>query len=108
MPLVTGLEALSPTTDDLKGFAAAFGTSASGPLFRLAGHTPEAAEARRSPRAVGAAAAAAAGTGRLGQLDSSSHEVVDLGEAELHAAYATLDSGGADDVQLVSMLRTSR
>ena len=92
VPLVTGLEALSPTADDLKGFAAAFGTSASVPLFHLAGHTPEAA---------GAAAALLAESGG----GSGSHEIVNLGEAELRAAYSTLDSGAAagDAVQLVSL-----
>ena len=105
VPLVTGLEALSPTTDDLKGFAAAFGTSASVPLFHLAGHTPEAAEAAAALAASGGGGGGGGGGdgGGSGSLDGSSHEVVDLGEAELHAAYATLDSGGADDVQLVSL-----
>ena len=42
MPLVTGLEGLSPTQDDLKAFSAAFGTSASAPLFHMRAHTPEA------------------------------------------------------------------
>lgn len=45
VPLVTGLEATSPTADDLKGFAAAFATTASAPTFHLRGITPEAADA---------------------------------------------------------------
>ena len=99
VPLVTGLEGLSPTADDLKGFAAAFGTSAQSPLFHLAGHTPEAAEAAAALLAATGAAAAAEG----GAARPRAHEVVELGAAELRGAFATLDSGGADAVQLVSL-----
>ena len=42
VPLVVGLEGASPSTDDLKAFAAAFATTASAPTFHLAGITPEA------------------------------------------------------------------
>ena len=43
VPLVVGLEHASPSPDDLKGFAAAFATTASAPTFHLARVTPEAA-----------------------------------------------------------------
>ena len=52
-PLVVGLETASPSTDDLKAFAAAFATTASAPTFHLAGTTPEAAGVAGAP--IGAA-----------------------------------------------------
>lgn len=42
VPVVTGLELTNPSSDDLKGFSAAFATTASAPMFHLAGITPEA------------------------------------------------------------------
>uniref|UniRef100_A0A6U3VY30 Phosphomevalonate dehydratase large subunit-like domain-containing protein n=1 Tax=Octactis speculum TaxID=3111310 RepID=A0A6U3VY30_9STRA len=46
IPLITGLDQLintvPPTIDDLKAFSAAFGTTASTPLFHMAGVTPDA------------------------------------------------------------------
>ena len=42
VPLVTGLEHLNPTTDDLKGLCAAFGTMSGAPMLHISGHTPEA------------------------------------------------------------------
>lgn len=42
IPLITGLEALLPTSDDHKAFSAAFATTSSVPMFHIAGHTPEA------------------------------------------------------------------
>lgn len=41
VPVVTGLEDLEPSADDLKAFAAAFATASSAPMFHLAGITPE-------------------------------------------------------------------
>ena len=52
-PLVVGLERASPSTDDLKAFAAAFATTASAPTFHLAGVTPEAVGVADAP--IGAA-----------------------------------------------------
>ncbi|PTB65259.1 hypothetical protein BBK36DRAFT_1121397 [Trichoderma citrinoviride] len=43
IPVVVGLEALRPSTDDLKAFGAAFATMASAPMFHIVGVTPEAA-----------------------------------------------------------------
>ncbi len=42
IPLITGLETLSPTLDDHKAFSAAFATTSSVPIYHIAGHTPEA------------------------------------------------------------------
>jgi predicted aconitase/predicted aconitase with swiveling domain len=42
IPIITGLETLKPSRDDLKAFSAAFATSAGAPMFHMAGITPEA------------------------------------------------------------------
>lgn len=42
IPLLTGLENLKPSTDDLKSLCAAFGTTSGAPMLHIAGHTPEA------------------------------------------------------------------
>ena len=42
VPLVTGLEAVRLTSDDLKSICAAFGTTSGAPMLHIAGHTPEA------------------------------------------------------------------
>jgi predicted aconitase/predicted aconitase with swiveling domain len=52
IPVLTGLEHLSPTPDDLKAMCAAFGTTSAAPMLHVRGHTPEAdlplaADARR-------------------------------------------------------------
>lgn len=52
IPVLTGLEHLSPTPDDLKAMCAAFGTTSAAPMLHARGHTPEgdlplAADARR-------------------------------------------------------------
>ncbi|KAL4785948.1 hypothetical protein BJX76DRAFT_322649, partial [Aspergillus varians] len=44
IPLITGLETTNPTMADLKAFGAAFATTASAPMFHIAGVTPEAAQ----------------------------------------------------------------
>lgn len=41
IPLLTGLENLNPSTDDLKSLCAAFGTTSGAPMLHIAGHTPE-------------------------------------------------------------------
>ncbi|KAL7819108.1 hypothetical protein V8C26DRAFT_396037 [Trichoderma gracile] len=43
IPVIVGLDALRPSTDDLKAFGAAFATTASAPMFHIVGVTPEAA-----------------------------------------------------------------
>lgn len=42
IPLVTGLEHMNVSRDDLKAFGAAFATTSSAPMFHIAGKTPEA------------------------------------------------------------------
>ena len=42
IPVITGLEGLTPTHDDLKAFGAAFATTSAAPMFHIAGITPEA------------------------------------------------------------------
>ncbi|WP_415184970.1 aconitase X [Phaeovulum sp.] len=42
IPLLTGLEHLTPTEDDLKAMCAAFGTTSAAPMLHVAGITPEA------------------------------------------------------------------
>lgn len=42
IPVVTGLETLTPSNDDLKAFGAAFATVSSAPMFHMVGVTPEA------------------------------------------------------------------
>ena len=42
IPVVSGLERMSPNADDLKAFGAAFATTASAAMFHLIGLTPEA------------------------------------------------------------------
>ncbi|KAJ6438949.1 cis-L-3-hydroxyproline dehydratase [Purpureocillium lavendulum] len=44
IPAVVGLQALSPSKDDLKAFGAAFATVSSAPMFHIVGVTPEAAD----------------------------------------------------------------
>ncbi|MEX0970740.1 MAG: aconitase family protein [Paracoccaceae bacterium] len=44
IPLLTGLEALQPSDDDLKALCAAFGTTSAAPMLHVAGHTPEAGD----------------------------------------------------------------
>ncbi len=41
IPVLTGLETVSPTSDDLKALCAAFGTTSAAPLLHIRGHTPE-------------------------------------------------------------------
>jgi predicted aconitase len=42
IPVITGLEDLKPSADDLKAFSAAFATIASAPMFHIVNITPEA------------------------------------------------------------------
>lgn len=42
IPVITGLEDLGPSSDDLKAFSAAFATSSSAPMFHMVKVTPEA------------------------------------------------------------------
>ncbi len=42
IPLLTGLERITASADDLKALCAAFGTTSAAPMLHVAGHTPEA------------------------------------------------------------------
>ena len=44
IPLIRGLEHLTPDKDDLKAFGAAFATTSAAPMFHIAGLTPEAGQ----------------------------------------------------------------
>jgi predicted aconitase/predicted aconitase with swiveling domain len=46
IPLITGLEHLTPDKDDLKAFGAAFATTSAAPMFHILGITPEAGQYR--------------------------------------------------------------
>lgn len=46
IPVLTGLEATSPSRDDLKAFSAAFATTSAAPMFHIVGITPEAPDLR--------------------------------------------------------------
>jgi hypothetical protein len=90
VPVVTGLETASPTRDDLKAFSAAFGTTASTPLFHLAGVTPEAPDVATA----------------LGGDDHGSSGAVrrSISRAALAAAFSRLNSSSASEVQLGDLI----
>jgi hypothetical protein len=70
IPLVTGLEALPASRDDLKAMCAAFGTTSGAPMLHVAGHTPE-ADRCRDPDA----------------------SIVSLGRGDFRAAWEELNQG---------------
>jgi predicted aconitase len=80
VPLIVGLERYAPTRDDLKAFGAAFATTASAPIFHLAGITPEAKSA-----------------GRAGSL---ARRIV-VTRADLRKSWNALNSADSTDVDLV-------
>jgi len=53
VPALTGIAHLRPTRDELKAFAAAFGTSGAAALFHIVGVTPEAADLQTALGAAG-------------------------------------------------------
>ena len=85
IPLITGLETLSPTLDDHKAFSAAFATTSSVPIYHIAGHTPEAEKAAETLRA-------------LSDLEST---VVDA--YDLYQSWQELNSATSDQVNLVCL-----
>ena len=71
VPILTGLEAACPTSDDLKALCAAFGTTSAAAMLHVRGHTPEA------------------------QLPSSAHaDCFDVTAADLARVWQTLNTGG--------------
>ena len=89
MAVLSGLEDAAPTADELKAFSAAFGTTAAAPLFHIAGVTPEAPTV-----------AAAVG---LGANDADEVEARDVSADDLRRAWAALDSGDDEAVQLIAL-----
>jgi predicted aconitase len=84
IPVISGLEAASPSQDDLKAFGAAFATTSSAPMFHIAGVTPEAPTIE-------------AATG------SPATRVVAVEKSDLQRCWHELDSAAESDVQLVSL-----
>jgi len=70
IPLVTGLEGVPASRDDLKAMCAAFGTTSGAPMLHVAGHTPE-ADRCRAPDA----------------------SIVSLGSNEFRGAWTELNQG---------------
>ena len=91
IPLITGFELISHlvTRDALKAFCAAFGTTASSPLFHLAYITPEAQDRNDIED----------------MLASCGDKKVVVSKQDLLRAYDTLDSGKGDgeDISLVAL-----
>ncbi len=79
IPLLTGLEVTSPSTDDLKALCAAFGTTSGAPMLHVAGHTPEA----------------------QGSLAADADEAV-VNRADLARVWGELNPG-PDDIDLVAI-----
>ena len=48
IPILTGLELISSTNDDLKALCATFGTTSAAPMLHVNGHTPESQMIRSS------------------------------------------------------------
>ena len=94
VPLVTGLEGIAISNDELKAFAAAFGTSGSAALFHIAGHTPEASGAR--------------GEHMLARADDDilPSQRRRLDAHALQRVYASLDATGASEL-LTATTRTA-
>ncbi|KAL7791852.1 hypothetical protein V8C37DRAFT_381545 [Trichoderma ceciliae] len=85
IPVIAGLDALRPSTDDLKAFGAAFATMASAPMFHIVGVTPEAGTLQDA----------------IGKRDGI--ESVHLDLRQLEAVWRTLNSAQDDSpVDLVS------
>lgn len=75
IPLITGLEDVAATEDDLKALCAAFGTTSAAPMLHVAGHTPEADLIADGADGV---SASAADLGRLWTQLNHGPEAVDL------------------------------
>eukprot|EP00929_Paragymnodinium_shiwhaense_P008015 TRINITY_DN111934_c0_g1_i1.p1 TRINITY_DN111934_c0_g1~~TRINITY_DN111934_c0_g1_i1.p1 ORF type:complete len:639 (-),score=84.44 TRINITY_DN111934_c0_g1_i1:434-2350(-) len=92
VPVVIGLEGLSISRDNLKAFAAAFGTTASVSMFHIAGVTPEATTLSEA----------------LGGQETA--ESLALSVADFKSAWTALDSGSgaaesaaSDKIDLVAL-----
>jgi predicted aconitase/predicted aconitase with swiveling domain len=85
IPVITGLEQVKPSRDDLKAFGAAFGTTSAAPMFHILGVTPEAATL---DQALG------------GKPPRKHHQVTPV---ELRVSWQELNSATDDSVDLVSL-----
>lgn len=85
IPVVSGIEGLRPSNDDLKAFGAAFATISSAPMFHVVGVTPEASTLEAvSPK-------------------GAVLPCVELGWAELALCWRKLNGAGAQQIDLVSL-----
>ncbi len=75
IPLLTGLEGLHPSDDDLKALCAAFGTTSAAPMLHIAGITPEAHLIAQEAEVVSAGPADLA---RIWQKMNAGPEQIDL------------------------------
>jgi predicted aconitase len=90
IPLILGFDLLpSVSRDNLKAFSAAFGTTASSPMFHMANITPE---------AIG-------NTLINGMIQSCGERRIEVSKEDVMKAYITLDSGkeSGDEISLVAL-----
>jgi len=87
VPIVHGLEATSPTTDNLKAFSAAFATTSSVPLFHLAAITPE----------------ALAGSSLLKQFSHLELPSISIKPRDLNTSWDTLNSAESTMVDMICL-----
>ena len=85
IPVVAGLDHLSPSPDDLKAFGAAFGTTSGAPMFHMLGVTPE-------------AATLAEATGMRDDIPT-----IHIDRVELAASWRKLNSATESTVDLISL-----
>eukprot|EP00940_MAST-03C_sp_MAST-3C-sp2_P000117 g117.t1 len=90
VPVIVGLEHLRDVTrDNLKAFCAAFGSTASVPMFHMVGHTPEAPDLE---------------TALGGSVDAAYRHRVVLGSEDVQEAWHRLNDDDSDaSVQLVAL-----
>jgi cis-L-3-hydroxyproline dehydratase len=88
VPLLLGLESWNVTTDQLKAFCAAFGTTGTSPLIHIAGITPEALDASDVQQC----------------LETVERPTQIITIDDLYDTYVTLDSSNSSDsVDLVAL-----
>jgi len=91
VPIILGFDALEVTTDNLKAFCAAYGTTGSTPLFHMAFITPEANSDSKVEL----------------MLHNCEEGTVEVTIDDVRDAYTTLDSGNIDnnsgDIDLVAL-----
>ena len=85
IPVVAGLEHLSPSPDDLKAFGAAFATTSGAPMFHMLGITPEASTLAQA-------------TGTQGDI-----ETIHIDRAGLARSWRKLNGAAGTAVDLISL-----